>query len=403
MPPKLRDDIEIIPTQYQGEKALVVKDSLGLIREPVLLRGEVLDFLSLMDGEKSIQDIQVDLIRLKNGIFVSSDDVRKVISELDSAFLLDSERCRQEKNKIIEEYSQLRIRPAFLSGKSYPASAEKLHSHLDSFLRPNKDLVPELKGKEIRALIAPHIDLEVGKTVYAKAYGALKDSSPKKILLLGTGHSLQEHFLSLTEKDFETPLGRVKTDKEWIRKLREVGRENVSPDDFAHRSEHSLEFQLIFLQHIFGSEFDLIPILCGSFHRVIDSVSRPSEIAGMNDFLNTLRFFGDEETSDALVVAGVDFSHIGPKFGHRQQASFLLLEAKSHDKILIDAICAGDVVQFWAEIKRVHNKYNVCGFSALACLMEIMPEARGHLLDYYIWEEEPTQSAVSFAGIVMTS
>jgi hypothetical protein len=158
---------------------------------------------------------------------------------------------------------------------------------------------------------------------------------------------------------------------------------------------------LIFLQHLFGTDFCFLPILCGAFPGSLASHSHPVEIPDVKEFIHNLELFVGEDPAETLVVAGVDFSHIGPKFGHAQRASSLLSETKDYDKVLIDSICRGDVQQFWAEITQVDNRYNVCGFSALACLMELFPDARGVCLDYEIWKEEPTQSAVSFAGIAL--
>jgi len=397
--PQLRTDIDFIPTQYQGQNALIVKDSLGLIQKPLLLQGEILDFLSLIDGKRKILDIQLELMRRKGGVLISSDEVSQLLSQLDSTFLLDSEHYRQEKERIISEYSLLKVRKAFLSGKAYPDTEKDLRSYIESIFQLRKERLVD--SGNVLALIAPHIDLEVGKEVYAQAYTPLQGKTPKKIILLGTGHRLHENFFSLSEKDFETPLGLVRTDKKWVKKLKEVGSRVISPSDQAHRSEHSLEFQIIFLQYLFGSDFLLLPVLCGSFHEVLGTYSHPAEIPGVMDFLDSLRLAIEKEASNTLIVAGVDFSHIGPKFGHPQNASFLLLEAKNHDKILIDAICRGDVESFWEEAKKEQNRYNVCGFSTIACLLELLPRSKGQLLGYDFWEEESTQSAVSFAAIVL--
>jgi AmmeMemoRadiSam system protein B len=210
---------------------------------------------------------------------------------------------------------------------------------------------------------------------------------------------MHEFFFSLTEKDFETPLGRVITDKDFVRQLKIAGDGAVSPHDIAHRSEHSLEFQLIFLQHIFGSDFSLIPFLCGSFHKVLNRVSRPSEIPGVGSLLKVLGDFVKEHASDTLLVAGVDFSHIGPKFGHSERASSMLLETRNQDRILMDAIYRGEIEDFWTATREVKDRYNVCGFSTVACLLEIIKGTQGQLLAYDIWQEELTQSAVSFAAI----
>jgi AmmeMemoRadiSam system protein B len=355
--------------------------------------------MGLIDGRRDIRDIQIELMRQKSGTFISSDEVKNLLSELESIFILDTENYRQQRDRKISEYSCLEVREAYHAGRSYPQASEELRAYLDSFFHDEESLDEELEDKEIIALISPHIDLETGKKVYAKAYNTIKNMAPRRIVLLGTGHNMHEFFFSLTEKDFETPLGRVITDKDFVRELKIAGDGAVSPFDIAHRSEHSLEFQLIFLQHIFGSGFSLLPFLCGSFHKVLDKVSKPSEIPGVDSFLKVLSDFVKEHASDTLLVAGVDFSHIGPKFGHGERASSMLLETKNHDRVLIDAICRGKIEDFWTATREVKDRYNVCGFSTVACLLEIIKGTQGQLLAYDIWQEEPTQSAVSFAAI----
>lgn len=399
--PKLRVDLEIIPTGYQGQNAFIVKDALGLINKPVLLYGDILQFVSLLDGRRNVRDIQLGLMRLRKGMLVSSDEVSQILTELDGLFLLDSDQYRKERDRIIADFVNLKVRPAALAGRAYPDSPDDLKSFLECFSQPGDQAFNLPEGKRTIALVAPHIDLTVGKNVYAKTYGFIRELSPKNIILLGTGHSIQGHLISLTEKDYETPLGRVKTDVGKVNALRQLGLPIIAPDDFAHRSEHSIEFQLIFLQRLFGTDFCCLPLLCGPFPGSMASISHPTEISDVDEFIHNLRLLIDEDPAETLVIAGVDFSHIGPKFGHERQASVLLAETKDHDRMLIDSICSGDVKRYWAEIKRVDNRFNVCGFSALACLMALFPGAKGECLGYEIWKEEPTQSAVTFAGIAL--
>jgi predicted class III extradiol MEMO1 family dioxygenase len=114
------------------------------------------------------------------------------------------------------------------------------------------------------------------------------------------------------------------------------------------------------------------------------------------DFLRLLAdVAGDGRT---LVVAGVDLSHVGPKFGHDMPASSLLNQSEAHDRRLLDSLCELDADGFWEESRRINDRYNVCGFSALACLLEILPPTRGYLLDYGVFKEEVTSSSVSFAA-----
>ncbi len=400
--PRFRSDLDIIPTLYKEERVFVVKDSLGLITQPILLQEDDIRFLQLLDGTKTVQDIQLFLMRQQGGLLVSSDSIQRRLEQFDSLFLLDSDFYRNAKNKILENFSQQDVRKASLAGHGYPETEEDLRHYLGSLLNGCVQGDVHVESGPLKALVSPHIDLEVGKKIYTAAYRMLRGSTPKKIFLFGTGHSLNDAFVSLTEKDYETPLGLVRTDKDIVRELKSAADSVSAPTDFSHRNEHSIEFQVLFLQYLFGETFEIVPILYGSFFDVLALYSRPSQIPGLNVFLEALTKILTEHSSDSLCVAGVDFSHIGPKFGHADPSSVIIHQARAHDKKLIDLICSGDVEGFWGETQNVKGYYNVCGFSALACLLEVQPQVKGQLFGYDFWEEEPTQSAVSFAAIGLT-
>ncbi len=401
--PRLREDLEIMPTSYQGRRAVVVRDALGLIRDPVVIEGDALTLLSLLDGKRTVRDLQLELVRFKRGILVSTESISRMIAEFDAARLLQSRAFQEEKGRLLREYAEMKIRRASHAGVSYPAQPDELRTYLDSIIKDGEIEESIAWNGSVLGLVAPHIDLEIGRKTYGMAYRTIRGLRPKRVFLLGTGHAHSDALLSLTEKDFETPLAVTETDREAVCVLRRAGGTIVAASDIAHRREHSLEFQLIFLQHLLGSEFRLIPVLCGSLSDKLRNVSRPAEIPALRDFLVALRSLWDDDQERALVIAGVDFSHIGPKFGHRETAAGLLALAKSHDHRLIEAISHGDAQAFWAEARRVGDRYNVCGLSTLAILLELFPEVRGRLLDYQIWNEEATQSAVSFAALLLTA
>ena len=400
--PKLRSDIEFVPTSHKGEQAVLVRDSLGLVPEPVMLHGDSLQMLQLIDGRNSIQDIQLIIMRNSGNVFVAKEAIRNYLHELDDIFLLESSRYQEHKRKLIDEYASSKIREAHLAGKVYPEDGEELSSYLETMVTEGGELADTAELQDIRALIAPHIDLELGRRLYGMAYHSVRKISPRRVVLLGTGHTLRGAFFSITSKDFVTPLGTVTTDKAAVASLRDSCGELLCPHDLDHRHEHSLEFQLIFLQYLFGEEFTLVPLLCGSFHWLLNSVSRPADIPEMAQFLQSVRELIQEDSS-TLLVAGVDLSHIGLKFGHGQPASDLIEQAKVHDQRLLAAMCRGEVQEFWEESRRVEDRYHVCGLSALACLLELAEPAQGRVLGYDFWQEEETQSAVSFAAAVLTT
>ena len=402
--PRLRLDLEYIPVSYQGRKALLIRDPLDILKEPVLLQGEALELLSLIDGRRNIPEIQVGLTRLRHGIFVPADSIHRLLDELEKAFILESGRLRDIRQRLVQDYAALKIRRASLAGRSYPAERRALEELLDRILAQGSPPGPTV-GR-VRALVAPHIDLEAGQRAYGRAYGLLRGyPPPQTVLLMGTGHSLSLGYFSLTAKDFETPLGLVKTDRAAVQRLAALAGQAAEADDFGHRAEHSLEFQLLFLQHLFGSGFRLVPILCGSFQDRLAEAGRAADIPAVAPVLDFLREFLTAQGQGVLVVAGVDFFHIGPKFGHDRSAASLLGEAERHDQQLLAALCRRDVSAFWGEVREANDRYNVCGFSTLACLLEVLPAdwPPGQVLDYGLRREEATRSAVSFAAIAYST
>ena len=331
---------------------------------------------------------------------VHLEDVEALLEQLDAFYILDSPRYQEARKEIIARFTAQEVRYPSHAGISYPKEEDELRESLESILSIG-EAPPRPPGK-ITALVAPHIDLEAGKRVYASAYQAIKGVAPQRVLVLGVGHSMANDMFSLTTKIFETPLGRVETDDEIVKELLKAGDKVVAVDDFVHKDEHSIEFQLVFLQHILGDiHFTIVPILCGSLLGSLPDYSREMYRSTCGDFLRILSNAARDE--DTLVVAGVDFSHVGPKFGHDSPATFIIDESERHDRQLLQSLCAMNAAEFWSESKRVADKYNVCGFSALACLLEILPESKGTLLDYEIFREEPTRSAVSFGAAVFTS
>ena len=401
--PRIRRNLDFFPVQQGGQQLVLIGDQLELVQKGKAVQLPLYQFMTLLDGSHTIRDLQMAFMRERGGLLVESSEIENLLSHLDESFLLDSEKFRAARDKIINKFVSAKIRPCSHSGRAYPDNPSELRERLDQILASQPPITsPE---GQILALIAPHIDLSVGFRVYASAYQVLgRTAPPSKVVLLGIGHKMMGDLFSLTEKDFETPLGTVKTDGVLVGRLREAGGGIVSVNDFAHRSEHSIEFQLIFLQHLIqGAPFTIIPILCGSLLGGLPEYTRQAYRAKAGAFLGALGDILSDPGETTLIVAGIDLSHIGPKFGHGMSANVLKSRASSHDKNLLEALSRLDADQFWEESAGVKDQFNVCGFSAMACLLEVLTPSRGHILGYDMWDEEATQSAVSFAAGVFTS
>ncbi len=395
-PAALRRDLEFLPLQHEGKQLVFIRDALGLVREGLAFPATFCRILALLDGNRSVSALQLEIAQAQGGKLISAVEVRELLDELDSLFLLDSPSYAQARATVLAEYAARPVRPAAHAGRAFADDPAALSSQLDAILRVAP--APSAPEGQLAGLVAPHIDPQIGARVYSCAYQMLRAARPSRVIVLGVGHSLMHGLFSLTEKDFDTPLGRVRTDKDAVRLLSLAAGECCAGDDYAHRAEHSVEFQVVFLQHVLAPDsFSIVPVLCGSLLSGLPRYSRDAFLEKAGPFLDVLRDLAD--TPGTLLLAGVDFSHFGLKFGHPQPASLLEAQAKAHDTALLERLAAADAPGFWAESVRVQDCFNVCGFSALACLLEAIPQARGQVLGYDIWHEQPTHSAVSFAAL----
>ena len=397
-PPQIRRDLEFFPIQQDRKQFVLIRDQLGLVEEGKAVSVPLYQIMALLDGTNTLRDVQMLLMRQSGGALVGIEEVEALVTQLDESFLLDSEKYQRAREKMVARFAAGNTRPCSHCGRSYPAEPTELKDRLDEILSIHS-VTPKPDGRLI-ALAAPHIDFSVGSKVYASAYQWLQQASPSRIVVLGIGHQMMGNLFCLTEKDFETPLGLVETDREMVGKLRNAAPGLVSGDDFSHKSEHSIEFQVILLKHLLPeNSFRIIPILCGSLRPSISACDRAAYLDGAGPFLKALSEIILDTSRETLIVAGVDFSHIGAKFGHDQPATHLQGQAERHDQNLLKALSNGQADAFWEESVAVADRFNVCGFPALACLMEVLPPYEGHLLGYDLWHETPTHSAVSFAAM----
>ncbi|NOZ23806.1 MAG: AmmeMemoRadiSam system protein B [Planctomycetes bacterium] len=401
--PRLRSDIQVTRGQAQGKQVMIIQDPTGIIPEPIALSTEFAAVLAMLDGTRSIRDIQYEMMRMQGGVLVASDTIQDMVDQLDQALLLDSDRYRQAVEDLAEAYAAEPIRQPIHIGQAYPEDPGELREYLDNILA-QAEPKESIQADAVVALVAPHIDIQVGERVYANAYGVLKGAEFDRVIILGIMHRSDDGLFSLSRKSYKTPLGVTETDLELAMQLSNAGEGVLSENDLAHRTEHSIEFQVVFLQHVLArSDIKIVPILCGGMSHMLTGFDRPSGMPDLASFLDALREAIEDQGRRTLLVAGVDLSHIGPKFGDRMSSHAIVDESEKHDRALLDVLCKLDAEAFWAESCRVEDRYNVCGFPALACMTEVLSGVEGHLLDYEIWHEEPTRSAVSFAAAAFTT
>ncbi|HPC48466.1 MAG TPA: MEMO1 family protein, partial [Deltaproteobacteria bacterium] len=107
------------------------------------------------------------------------------------------------------------------------------------------------------------------------------------------------------------------------------------------------------------------------------------------------------EAGRVLVVAGVDFSHVGRKFGHDRGAAELVNRARAHDRDILECLGNRDAAGILRLSRQARDWSHVCGLPALVLFATILSvPTKAELLCHETYDEPATQSAVTYAAMV---
>lgn len=399
--PALRHDIgavEIAPGM------VLLYDEDGYAEYEVRVPTTAIDYLALMDGRRDAQYLARKAAEA--GRSFSMQALLEMVGTLDDQCYLNSERFFARRAAVDEAFNASAVRPAAHAGWSYPKEPAKLRAMLDGFLAAASPGAAESRitrddNDEPVAVVAPHIDFRVGGASYGPAYSALRRSTADTFVVFGVAHRMSYDSFMISEKDFATPLGTLRTDRELIANFRQRLPFELTRDERAHRREHSIEFQAVFLRHIFPDrDIAIVPILTGSLHEYVE-MARGN--AADDERLNTL-YGALEESARELgrrvcYVAGADLCHIGRKFGDDFAARDVLSEVRNFDEGLLGSASKPDPAAFMQALADVRNRYRVCGVAPIYAAMRTARPTRGEVLAYDQWDETEQDSAVTFASL----
>jgi AmmeMemoRadiSam system protein B len=401
--PKLRF-VEAFPVEIEKQKLICLRDPQNLSGKMLFVSSEALFIIDLFDGKHSILDIQEKFMR-QFGNLLFRDEIEGLVNQLNEALILDNENYRNFKKKLEEKFKSSTVRESSHAGLSYPLETNELKSWLDGYFREVEQSHPVKSGSgEIRGIISPHIDFRRGGRSYALAYRELAETCDADIfIILGTSHYAEvENPFILTRKNFRTPFGETQTDVETVEELVDSCNWELFEGEIAHRTEHSIEFQVVFLQHLFGGRknFKIVPILCNSFFRMIQSGDSPKKDERVSTFLSTIREIIASLGSKALIVAGADMAHVGLKFGDPEPVTEPTLKwIKEKDLLSLSYIEQLNSEGFFSSIEEEKDKRKICGLPPIYSLLSTIKAERGKILDYDQALESDTGSVVSFASV----
>lgn len=248
-----------------------------------------------------------------------------------------------------------------LAGSWYSADADVLSKQFEGFFE-KADVKPK---KDVIGMILPHAGYKwSGQTA---AFGVKATNKKyKRIIVIGLSHRMYlEEILSVPRgTHYETPLGQIPLDTEFIDKLLKHSVFQNVPR--ALQNENSVEMEVPLLQYRF-KDFKLVLIVAG--HCSLETIRKAGAI---------LRGLVDEET---LVVASSDFVHYGRVHRFVPFTENIAEQIKKLDMGAYEYIAKLDSKGF-LEYKQKTGA-TICGSVPIAVLLSMMgPGVKAELTKY---------------------
>jgi AmmeMemoRadiSam system protein B len=386
-----------MPSPDPENPGLLIRDPFRFSDAMLLIPPQLVACLECFDGERTTLDLRENLVRLTGEIQVG-DLEKHLYDTLSQAGFLEDEKFEELRLGRINEFQAAPKREASHAGSAYPNDGEEARKILSEYMNGSQP-IPE---GPIIGVAAPHVSPFGGRESYREAYAAMPSSSADRtFVVLGTSHYGEPDRFGLTRKPFVTPFGEATTEVSLVDELAQAAPNAVRMEDYCHAVEHSIEFQVLFLQYLYGPNIRILPILCGSFARSIFQGGKPEDSEDVKRFFGALGNLAAREGNRLFWVLGVDMAHMGRRYGDNFIARAdqgEMLAVQERDRLRIERLNEADSEGFWALVQENRDDLKWCGSAPIYTFLKALPQARGTLRRYQQWNIDE-QSVVSFAGI----
>jgi MEMO1 family protein len=382
----------------------MLQDVTGAIAQPVLIPIDGFNHIvRQFDGQSTLIEIQGRVLR-STGLFLALNELESLVSRLDAAMIIEGPTF----DAFHRSFRESGRRPAAMAGRSYAATARALQAQLEQFFVDSAGAgIPAAQSNgaapALRGVLSPHIDFQRGGAVYTWAYRELiEKSNADTFVILGVAHQYCRRRFALTCKDFETPLGVVPTDRAYVDRIASLAGRDLFDDELCHRTEHSIEFQVVFLQYVLGGrrDFSIVPILVGSFHDLMENGVDPIADAEVSRFVQALRVAEAASEKRVAYIGGIDLCHVGPEFGDSAPVEpWLQEQVRQFDSAMLDRAAACDPGGWFQTAANVGNQLRVCGLAATYTMLHAIGPVQGRLLNYKQAIDDRRTCCVSFASM----
>jgi AmmeMemoRadiSam system protein B len=241
----------------------------------------------------------------------------------------------------------------------------------------------------------------------------LFERTPARLfVIVGTSHYSHQRF-TLTRKHFQTPLGLAQTDQHYVDRLVAHYGDGLFDDELgAHRMEHSIELEVVFLQYLYRqTPFRIVPLVVGPFHDCLALRRNPTGMDDISRMVAALRAAERETDEPICYVISGDLAHLGPKFGDSCAVGpSLLTHSRRQDFTLLHELGEGNRTSqhahplnpgaFFRVIAEEEDARRICGLPPAYTVLQAIQPSRGKLLHYDQYVLPNCDESVSFASMV---
>ena len=391
-------NLDFLPSSSPEHPGLVIRDPYHFSDAVLIVPPLLVECLQNFNGARTDLDLRAMLVARTGQLDVGGLQ-QHLIDTLSKAGFLEDETYQRMEEQRRQEFRDLPVRMPAHAGSGYPDDAGELKQTMATYLANG---TPQPGNPDLIGIAAPHVSPEGGWKSYQAAYGALgPEYRDRTFVILGTSHYGTPEKFGLTRKRFATPFGEAECDTRLVNWLADRAPASIEMEDYCHSFEHTIEFQVVFLQSIYGPTVKILPVLCGSFAQSIYDGGKPEKDDAVKAFFDALGELNDREGKALFWVLGVDMAHMGVRYGDGFQAfanAGEMSAVAARDQARIDRINAADADGFWGLVQENRDDLKWCGSAPFYTFLKSVPGARGTLGRYEQWNIDE-QSVVSFAGM----
>jgi AmmeMemoRadiSam system protein B len=251
----------------------------------------------------------------------------------------------------------MQARKPIVAGQFYPARRDACVEEIKECLEAATPSEP--LPDTIVAGIVPHAGWMFSGSPAAMVFSAIKQQHEKvhTFVIFGAAHGYYGQSPAVYEAgSWITPLGEVAIDEELADSI--LDSTIAIKDSMAHRTEHSIEVQVPFIQYLFEDAL-ILPIL----------VPPTEQAVGLGTVIG--KILSENENKKIVCIGSTDLTHYGPRYGFTPMGSgakAIQWASDVNDREFIDLALKLEPQKMLASAA---ENYNACGGGAAAATVAV--------------------------------